>query len=190
MLNSSHQALLPDEIQTERLVLRQLRPQDAPFILKLLNEPDWERFIGKNKVKTLVDAQIYIETGPMEMYLRLGFGLYLVAHKTTAVSLGLCGLIKRDGLADPDLGFAFLAAHRGQGYAYESAQAMLSYAQNEKGLSRLAAITDPQNTASIRLLQKLGMRFEKQICLKDTGPLLDLFGLDFATASKSEAFEK
>src|SRR5882724_10894655 len=102
-------------LETARLKLRHLVPVDAPFILELVNEPGWLRFIGDRGVHDLESAQGYIEKGPRAMYTRLGFGLYCVESKAEGASLGLCGLIKRDSLEDVDLGFAFLERHQGKG---------------------------------------------------------------------------
>lgn len=148
-------------IETERLLIRWLTADDAPFILELLNEPSWLRYIGDKGVKTLEDARNYIEKGPCNMYRRLGFGLYLVALKRTGDSIGICGLIKRETLEDVDVGFAFLQRFAGQGYAFESASAVLSYGRRDFDLSRIVAISSPDNEASAKLLQKLGFNFER-----------------------------
>ena len=103
-------------IETERLTLRQLTSDDAPFILQLLNDPAWLRFIGDRGVRTVEDAKRYILTGPVVMYERLGFGLYMTERKSDRVPMGICGLIKRDDLADIDIGFVFLPQFRGCGY--------------------------------------------------------------------------
>ncbi|MEO8189575.1 MAG: GNAT family N-acetyltransferase [Acidobacteriota bacterium] len=152
-------------LETERLVLRRVTEEDAPFILELLNDPDWLRYIGDRKVRTLEDARGYIQTGPMGMYARHGLGLYLTELKDGGAPIGLCGLLRRDGLADPDIGFAFLPAFRGRGYASEAAAATLEYAKNTLGLEKVVAITSPDNGRSVRLLDKLGMRFERMIRL-------------------------
>jgi len=145
-------------LETARLKLRHLVPVDAPFILELVNEPGWLRFIGDRGVHDLESAQGYIEKGPRAMYPRLGFGLYCVESKAEGASLGLCGLIKRDSLEDVDLGFAFLERHQGKGYAREAALATLEEARG-LGLPRVAAITSPDNGRSIHLLAALGFRF-------------------------------
>lgn len=102
-------------IQTERLILRQLTPADAPFILQLLNEPSWLQFIGDRGVRTLAEAEQYIINGPIAMYVEYGFGLYVVEQKENPQPMGLCGLIKRPLLEDVDIGFAFLPAFWGKG---------------------------------------------------------------------------
>lgn len=161
--------------ETERLVLSELVPEDAPFILELVNEPDWFRFIGDRGVRNLDDARAYIQKGPMDMYARLGFGLYKVALKADGTPLGMCGLLKRDSLPDVDIGFAFLARFRGRGYAREAAEATLAYAREHCGLKRILAITSPDNERSIGLLQKLGFTYEKTLQLSADGGESKLF---------------
>lgn len=162
-------------LETERLTLRHLELDDAPFILKLLNEPSFLRFIGDKRVRTLDDARNYIVTGPMSSYDRNGFGLYLVLLKDELISIGICGLIKRDSLPDVDLGFAFLPEFWRKGYAFESASAVMAYARCPLGLSQIVAITDVDNLASGKVLEKLGMRFDRLIRLADSAQDIKLF---------------
>ena len=165
-------------LETERLILRRLSVDDGAFILGLLNDPAWLRFIGDKGVKTLEDARNYILTGPMDMYARLGFGLYLTERKSDAASIGICGLIKRDALEDVDIGFAFLPDFRGKGYAREAAAAVMEHARSAFGMRRLVAITSPDNEASIRLLERLGLRFETTMSLEGDGHDVSLFAVD------------
>ena len=151
--------------ETERLTLRRLTVDDAQFVFALLNEPSWLRFIGDKGVLTLEDARAYIENGPLAMYQRFGFGLYVTERRTDGVPMGMCGLIKRDGLDDVDIGFAFLPAYWGRGYAFEAAAAVMDYGRNVIGLTRIVAITAPDNESSARLLEKLGLRFDRMIRL-------------------------
>jgi len=148
-------------LETDRLTLQRLTPDDAPFIRELLNEPSFLRHIGDKGVRTTADAVRYIETGPMASYERLGFGLYRVELKESGVPIGMCGLLKRDWLADVDIGFAFLPRFWAKGYAFESAAAVLAHARRALGRERIVAIVSPDNVASIRLLGKLGFRFER-----------------------------
>lgn len=150
-------------LDTERLALRWLEPADAAFILELTNDPDWLRHIGDRGIRSLADATRYIAEGPRAMCERLGFGLYCVVLRQTGTAIGLCGLIKRDWLDDVDIGFAFLPAFRGCGYALEAAAATLRYAQDALGLHSIAAIVSPANADSIRLLEKLGLKFERMV---------------------------
>ena len=152
-------------IETERLTLRQLTSDDAPFILQLLNDPAWLRFIGDRGVGTVEDAKRYILTGPVAMYERLGFGLYMTERKSDRVPMGICGLIKRDGLADIDIGFAFLRQFRGCGYGYEAALATMAYGKKTLRLKRIVGITSPHNLSSITLLEKIGLKYECMVRL-------------------------
>lgn len=162
-------------LQTPRLRLRELAPADAPFILTLLNDPSFLQNIGDRGVRSLDDARAYIEKGPMASYARYGFGLHLVELDRSGESIGICGLLQRDTLPDPDLGFAFLPAYRRQGYAFESASAMRHYVRANLGVGRLLAIVSPANSASIRLLEKLGFRFERMARLADDAPEVKVF---------------
>lgn len=152
-------------IETENLNLRRLTANDAPFILTLLNDPAWLRFIGARGVRSIPEAEKYILNGPVAMYERLGFGLYMCECKADGVPMGLCGLIKRDGLADIDIGFAFLPRFRGRGFGYEAAIATIAYGKNKLHLKRIVGITSPDNPSSIKLLEKLGLKYECMVRL-------------------------
>lgn len=157
------------------MTLRQLTLEDASFILALLNDPDWIRFIGDRGVHTIDDARAYIAKGPMSMYEKHGFGLYLVVVRDTARPIGVCGLLKRDALQDVDLGFAFSPAGRGHGYAREAARAAIADAVTRHGLPRLAAITSPDNERSIRLLEGEGFRLERMLLMPGDSSPVKLF---------------
>ena len=151
--------------QTERLCIREFTTDDAPFILELVNEPAWLAFIGDKGVRSIEDAVHYILNGPVKSYHTHGFGLWMVLLKEGNIPIGMCGLIKRDNLKHVDIGFAYLAAHNGKGYAYEAAIAVLEYARNKVGLKHILAITNQDNVRSIRLLEKLGLQFERLITM-------------------------
>ena len=165
-------------LETERLVLRRVTVEDDEFILELLNDPSWLRFIGDRGVRTLDAAREYISKTLVAMYERLGFGLYLTELKGEGVPVGLCGLIKRDTLQDVDIGFAFLPEFRGKGYGYESASAVMAYGKEAFGLKRLAAITSPDNHVSAKLLEKLGFRLEGRVKLSGDDSEVSLFTSD------------
>lgn len=162
-------------IETPRLTMREIRTDDAAFILELVNDPAWVRFIGDKKVKTLEDARGYIERGPRALYKRYGFGLWLVEVKDGGEPAGICGLVKRETLADVDIGFAFLPRHRARGYACEAAEATLDYARRVLGLTRIVAIASPDNDRSSRLLEKIGLRFEHTLRLAADADEVALF---------------
>jgi RimJ/RimL family protein N-acetyltransferase len=161
-------------IRTERLVLRELDLDDAAFILELLNEPAFLRFIGDKGVRTLDGARDYMRKGPIDSYGRHGFGLY-AACLLDGTPIGICGLVKRDGLTDADVGFAFLSRHCAKGYAAESASAVLVHARRVLRMPRIVAIAAPENRGSIAVLEKIGLQFEGMIRLEDLGPELKLF---------------
>ncbi|MEF7656420.1 GNAT family N-acetyltransferase [Bacillus sp. ZJS3] len=161
-------------LETERLVLRWFYLKDAPFILELVNDPAWIQFIGDKRIKNLEDAKKYILNGPVDMYNKMGFGLYLVERKEDFTPLGMCGLIKRDSLEDVDIGFAFLEKFRSKGYGFESASAVMEYGVQKLGLKRIVAITTIDNINSGKLLEKVGFQFEEII--SDSGEDLKLFG--------------
>jgi RimJ/RimL family protein N-acetyltransferase len=150
-------------LDTDRLALSRLELEDAAFILELVNDPDWVRYIGDRGIHTEDAARDYISSGPQAMYARFGFGLYRVELRSDGTPIGLCGLIKRDWLEDVDIGFALLPAFRGHGYAYEAATATLGHGRSTLGLERIVAIVAPDNEDSVRLLQRLGLRFEGMV---------------------------
>jgi RimJ/RimL family protein N-acetyltransferase len=161
-------------LQTERLNLRTMTLDDAEFILELLTDPSFLRFIGDKGVRTTDDARRYILAGPLDSYERHGFGLWLVELKGSETSIGICGLLKRDALDDVDIGFAFLPQYRSKGYAFESAAAVMDYGRKVLGLRRVVAITNEDNAGSIRVLEKIGMSFDRMIRLSDDGPEIRL----------------
>jgi ribosomal-protein-alanine N-acetyltransferase len=163
-------------LETERLVLRRLTIDDAEFILELLNDPSFLRYIGDKGVRNTDDAVRYIQTGPLASYEQFGFGLYLIELKTTGVPMGMCGLLKRDTLPDVDVGFALMPEFWSQGYAFEAAASVMTYGREVLGLRRIVAITNPDNQASISLLQKIGLRFEGMIKLSEDQSEVRLFG--------------
>ena len=162
-------------LETERLTLREVSTDDADFILRLLNEPSFLRFIGDKGVRNLQDARQYILNGPIASYNQNGFGLYLVVLKSMNTSIGMCGLIKRETLTDVDIGFAFLPEFWNKGYALESATAVFSYGKNVLKLPRIVAITNKDNVTSGKLLERLGLHFDRLIDLNGDGDETKLF---------------
>jgi RimJ/RimL family protein N-acetyltransferase len=150
-------------LETERLQLRQFEISDADFIVWLVNTPGWLEFIGDRNIKTTEEAIRYLQNGPMKSYKENGFGLSLVEIKESRKSIGMCGILKRDSLEHPDIGFAFLPEFNGKGYAFEVVLATVNYAKNKLGLGTLSAITTPLNKKSIQLLEKIGFIFIKVV---------------------------
>ena len=152
-------------INTKRLILRKFTLKDAPFMLELLNTPDWLRFIGDRNVHTIEQTEQYLLNGYLKSYETHGFGFYAVMLKETEELIGICGLIKRDTLEDVDIGFAFLPQFMGKGFGFEAASATLHYALDTLKLKKIIAIVDPENVVSIALIKKIGLHFEKMIQL-------------------------
>ena len=166
--------------RTERLVLRELTADDAAFILELVNEPAWLRFIGDRKVHSLEDARAYIAKGPAASYVRNGYGLWAVELAASGEPIGMSGLVRRETLEHVDLGFAFLSRHWGHGYARESAAAVVERAREFHRLEKLVAITDIDNHPSQRVLTSVGFRYDKLIHWADTSEELMLYVHDLA----------
>lgn len=166
-------------LETNRLMLRKVSIEDAGVILALLNEPSFIRNIGDRGVRTLEDARDYIINRLIASYEKFGFGMYLVVPKDSGSPAGVCGLVKRDGLDDVDIGYAFLPQFWSNGYATEAALAVKDYAKNTIGLKRLVAITDPANDGSIRVLEKIGLEFEKMVKLSEDDIELKLYATNF-----------
>jgi RimJ/RimL family protein N-acetyltransferase len=162
-------------LETERLVLRELTGDDAEFILGLLNQPSFLRFVGDKGVRTVDDARAYIEGGPGASYRRHGYGLNLVTLRGTMEPIGICGLVNREWLEAPDLGFSLLPAYWSRGYACEASTAVLRQAGTVHQLNRILAITDSDNESSIRLLKRLGFSFWKLVRTPDGREELSLW---------------
>lgn len=163
--------------ETGRLRLREFDFEDAAFVLALLNDPDFITHIADRGVRSAGDAERYLADGPMTSYARHGFGLWLVEERSSGQPAGMCGLIRREGLSDPDIGYAFLPAFRGQGYAREAARATCALARERFGIARLLAIVSPGNAPSIRLLEDLGFSDEGTVRLQPEASALRLFAL-------------
>lgn len=161
--------------ESQRLVLRLARPDDAAFLLRIVNQASWIRHIGDRKVHTLEDAERYIEARMLAPVRALGYGMYVVELKQAGLPIGLCGLVKRDTLPDPDIGFALLDEHAGQGYAIEAAAAVLRHARETLRFARVLAIVAPANDRSARLLVKLGFRLGDRPHMNPEGERLDLY---------------
>lgn len=158
-------------LETERLLIREFTLEDAAFILELLNEPAFIQYIADKGVRDLAGAGRYLRNGPFVSYAKNGFGLWMVALKDGGDPIGMCGPIRRDVLPHPDLGFALLARHTGKGYAFEATSAVLAHARHAHKLDPILAITAPENSASIKLLGKLGFRYDRTLDLPGyTGP--------------------
>lgn len=162
-------------LETERLLLRSFTVNDAAFILQLVNTDTWLRFIGDRNIKSVEAAEAYLLNGPIKSYELNGYGLSMVMLKDTNVPIGMCGVLKRDTLDAPDIGYALLPEYEGQGYGTEIAGATLQYAFKTLGLKRILAITLADNERSVRLLNKIGFRFKEIIEIESDDEQLMLF---------------
>lgn len=152
-------------LETERLVLREVEEADAPFVLELLNSPGFLENIGDRGVRTEDEARGYIVERVIGSYRQHGFGMWLTIQKLDQTAVGLAGLVKREGLETPDVGYAFAPRVWGQGYAQEAAAGVLAHAQGKMGLQKLAAITTLENFASMAVLRKIGFVYQGTIQL-------------------------
>jgi RimJ/RimL family protein N-acetyltransferase len=162
-------------IETERLNLRKLSESDAGFILELLNQPSFLSNIGDKGVRNTDDAIQYILTGPITNYERYGYGQWLVELKDSGLPIGMCGLTKKDYLPDPDIGYALLQKFWSRGYAVEAASAVMDYCSRVLGLRRIVAVVNPDNEASIRVLEKIGLKFDRMVKLSEERREIKLF---------------
>jgi RimJ/RimL family protein N-acetyltransferase len=164
-------------IESERLFLRRLTLDDSEFILELLNTEGFIKYIGDRNVKTIGQANDYLLNGPLKSYETNGFGLSLVELKTDRTPVGMCGLLKRDYLDHPDIGFAFLPSYTGKGYAYEIVKEIIHHGLTKLHMENIFAIVLPENSSSIKLLEKLGFRYEKNFISPDTNEELRLYSM-------------
>lgn len=162
--------------ETHRLIISKVTLQDAPFFLELMNTPHWIKYIGDRKIKTIDDAKAHLEKGILKSYKRNGFGFYKLLLKSENLkTIGISGLVKRKELDDVDIGFGFLADYENKGFGYESSVEIMKLAQNKFKLNKVSAITSPINANSIKLLEKLGLTYEKRVIPFEDGEELLLF---------------
>jgi RimJ/RimL family protein N-acetyltransferase len=162
-------------LETDRLRLRQFEQTDAAFIIELVNSPGWLEFIGDRNVRTEEQAVLYLENGPIRSYRVNGYGLWMVEEKENGIPIGMCGIVTRPMMANPDIGFALLPSYLGAGYAYEIARATLDFANIHLKIPIISAITVPKNASSIRLIEKLGLTFIREFSFPDSQELLSLY---------------
>ncbi|RLD24677.1 MAG: RimJ/RimL family protein N-acetyltransferase [Bacteroidetes bacterium] len=162
-------------LQTQRLQLHRITEADAAFYVKLFNSESWLQYIGDRNVHTIADAEAYIRKNYLSSYKKHGYGSYTVRLEETGETIGACGLYKRDDLDHPDIGFAFLTQHLGKGYGYEAASAVMEYARNKLGIKTLLGFTVEDNIASVKLLEKLGLKQKGTYTFKDAPVELLLF---------------
>jgi RimJ/RimL family protein N-acetyltransferase len=171
------------DLETDRLHLTRLTLADANFMLRLLNDADFVRYIGDRGVRTAAEARDYLLKGPVASYARHGFGLLRTSLRTDGTVIGICGLVRREGLDAPDLGFAFLPDYRAAGYGFEAASAVLAHAASALGIRRVLAVCTPDNEASIGLLEKTGFAYQRPVRLGDEAGALQLYAREAAAAT-------
>ncbi|MEQ8392452.1 MAG: GNAT family N-acetyltransferase [Thalassospira sp.] len=146
-------------VQTPRAIVRHATHDDAAFILKLVNEPGWHRFIGDRNVHDLDAARAYIDERFLASYAKYGFGSFVVCEKSSNTPIGLIGFVQRDSLDAPDIGFAITDAYQSKGYAFEICTALIDYGWNDLGFDKIYGYCLPDNVPSLRLLEKLGLTY-------------------------------
>jgi RimJ/RimL family protein N-acetyltransferase len=166
-------------LDTERLELRWLTADDASIMLAVWNDPAFIRYVGDRGVRTLSQARAAIAAGPLRLYAEYGYGPFRMRLREDGVDVGICGLFRREGLDEPDIGFAILPDHCRRGFGYEASVAVLDHARDALGLSAVTAIVSPQNEASIRLLEKLGMHYERPVRLPADDEDVSLYRIEF-----------
>lgn len=162
-------------LETDRLLIRPTNVDDAAFILELLNTPKWISFIGDRKVKTIKEAQKYIEVKMVPQLQRLGFTNNTVILKDGNEKIGICGLFDREGLEDVDIGFAFLPKFEKKGYAYEASKKVLDHGFSEFNFKSVSAITIKENRESQKLIEKLGLTYQGEIQIPNDDEVLMLY---------------
>ncbi len=174
---SAREAMGGPVLNTERLELRWLTPDDAPMMLAVWNDPAFLRYVGDRGIRTLEQARAAIEAGPLRLYSQYGYGPFRLRLRYERADVGICGLFHRDTLDEPDIGFAILPDYCGRGLGFESSVAVLDHAHHELGLSAVTAIVSPDNEASIRLLTRLGFAVETLVRISEGAPELNLFAV-------------
>jgi len=162
---------------TARLHLPRLTLDDAPLMLTIWNDPDFVRYVGDRGIRTLEEAKAALEEGVLRLYPKHGYGPYRMVLKDTMESIGICGLFRRESLDDPDLGFAVLPGYRRRGYVFEAARSVVAFAREQLKLPRLTAIVSPDNAASVALIERLGLEFEKMHRLAGDSDEVALYGM-------------
>lgn len=167
-------------LETERLQLRWLTLDDTPMMFAVWNDPTFMRFVGDRGIRSLEEAEASMQQGPLHLYVEYGYGPFRVICQDDGADMGVCGLYRRDGLDDPDIGFAFLPEFRGKGFGYEASVAVLDHAREVLKLPRITALVAPENAASIALLGKLGLRYDKPMRLPGDDEDVSFYIIDFA----------
>lgn len=169
--------IAPPRLHTRRLELTWLTIDDAPLMLAVWNDAAFLRFVGDRGVRTLEQARDALRNGPLALYAKFGYGPFRVTLRADGIAIGVCGLYRREGIEDPDIGFAFLPEYCGKGYGYEASAAVVDYARDELELERIVAIVSPENVASIGLIGKLGLQYERDVRIAGDDHDVSLYGV-------------
>ena len=164
-------------LETERLLLRRVTLDDAGLMLAIWNDPAFVRHVGDRGVRTIEAAEKALQEGAFRLYAQYGYGPYCVTRKSDGTQIGICGLFRRDILDDPDIGFGLLPDYCGNGYACEAATAVVSHARDDLGIRRLTAIVSPGNLASIGLIEKLGLAFDRGLTMPGEEDEVNLYSM-------------
>ena len=162
---------------TDRLSLRAVTLDDADLMLAVWNDPEFVKHVGDRGIRTIEDAQEAMREGALLLFEQYGYGPYRVALRECDTAIGICGLFRRDTLDEPDIGYAVLPDYCGKGYAYEASRAIIEYARSDLELTRLIAIISPGNDASIGLIRKLGLEFERMHKMPDDDDEVCIYGM-------------
>ena len=165
--------------ETERLILKPTDKEDGEFIFKIMNTPKYYKYIGDRNIRTLEDAENYITQKMMPQYEKMGFGNFTVTLKSDGSKIGFCGIYVRPSLETPDIGFAFFEEYEGKGYAYEASSLLKQLAKDEFGLKKLSGITVEYNHSSRKLLEKLGLKFQKKFFMEGDPEELIYYEIEF-----------
>ena len=168
-------------LNTERLELSWLTPDDAPMMLAVWNDPAFKRFVGDRGIRSVEQARAAIEAGPLKLYADYGYGPFRLRQRDAGEDVGICGLFRRDGLDEPDIGFAILPDFCKRGLGFEASVAVLDHARDALGLPAVTAIVSPRNEASIGLLEKLGLVYDRPIRMPGDDHDISLYRIDFAS---------
>ncbi|MGI9201533.1 MAG: GNAT family N-acetyltransferase [Woeseiaceae bacterium] len=148
-------------LQTERLAIRRLTLADADLMLSVWNDPAFYKYVGDRGIHTIDDARVALQEGAFQLYEKYGYGPFRIAIRENDQAIGTCGLFRREGFDDPDIGWSILPEFCGKGFAYEAACAVLEYGITDVSLTRVVAFISAENAPSIGLAKKLGLRYER-----------------------------
>ena len=165
------------EILTDRLRLRWLTEDDAGLLLAIWNDPAFIRHVMDRGIRTEEAALEAMKEGVLKLYPEYGYGPYRVSLRSDGTDMGICGLLKRENLPDPDIGYGLLPDFCGQGFAIEAARAVVAHASEVMHLEKILAIVSPDHPRSISLLEKLGMVREGTVRMPEDDEDILLFGL-------------